>query len=99
MASRSNPMSSDTASKFEDLAFLLFNFHHLLNEFRVIQARATLVHIQREQNQKLKRVLTKMAKSVAQAREILSSSVERSTIRLANIKTPPTPQIDQGTLR
>ena len=89
-------MSSDTASKFEDLAFLFFNFHHLLNEFRVIQARATLVHNQREQNQKLKRVLTKMAKSVAQARELLSSSVERTSIQLANTKIPPSPPGDSG---
>ncbi|KAE9550121.1 hypothetical protein FO519_006658 [Halicephalobus sp. NKZ332] len=93
----SNPMSTDTATKFEDLAFLFFNFHHLLNEFRVIQARATLVHVQREQNQKLKRVLTKMAKSVAQAREILSSSVEKSSIQLSNFKIPSPPIPDPGT--
>lgn len=68
------------------MALLFFNFHHLLNEFRVIQARATLVQIQREQNQKLKRVLRKMAKSIIEAKNILTASVDKAELKLSNIK-------------
>uniref|UniRef100_A0AC34QD63 Mediator of RNA polymerase II transcription subunit 7 n=1 Tax=Panagrolaimus sp. JU765 TaxID=591449 RepID=A0AC34QD63_9BILA len=80
-----NPLSPHVSKKFEDLAFLFFNFHHLLNEFRVVQARATLVQIQREQNQKLRRVLTKMAKAVVETKQILSESMRKTKEQLENV--------------
>lgn len=45
-----DPLSEARIQQFETLKTLFINMHHLINECRVVQGRATLVSIQKEQN-------------------------------------------------
>uniref|UniRef100_A0AC34GUC6 Mediator of RNA polymerase II transcription subunit 7 n=1 Tax=Panagrolaimus sp. ES5 TaxID=591445 RepID=A0AC34GUC6_9BILA len=52
-----DPLSPERHEQFETLKTLFINMHHVINECRVVQARATLATIQKEQNRQLEIII------------------------------------------
>jgi hypothetical protein len=52
-----DPLSDERHQQFENLKTLFINMHHVINECRVVQARATLATIQKEQNRQLETLI------------------------------------------
>uniref|UniRef100_A0A914QIG3 Mediator of RNA polymerase II transcription subunit 7 n=1 Tax=Panagrolaimus davidi TaxID=227884 RepID=A0A914QIG3_9BILA len=52
-----DPLSDERHQQFENLKTLFINMHHVINECRIVQARATLATIQKEQNRQLETLI------------------------------------------
>jgi len=73
------PDSSERREKVETIRMLFINMHHLINEYRPVQARDTLRHMMTKQNKEIKIVNEKM-------RNYISTSTEAFDKILATFK-------------
>ncbi|CAJ0565403.1 unnamed protein product, partial [Mesorhabditis spiculigera] len=84
-----NPNHKDRLDKFEDIKTIFFNIHHLINEFRPLQARLTLQAMQQSQINELEEMLGQFKTFLDGGKSALRASLNMDGIVRSAIPEKP----------
>ena len=91
-----NPQTDERTEKFNHLRTLFLNFHHLINELRPIQARATLLANQNYAISKKQKFLSDIEEVLGAAQAALMVAKHMSAEKLPKVFIPSMPILNES---
>ncbi|CAI4226156.1 unnamed protein product [Auanema sp. JU1783] len=83
-----SPDNPERIEKLNDIQTIFINMHHLINEYRPLQARDTLRLMQKLQLEELEKTITRFRKHLTAGREALQEELSMKNVKLLPVPRP-----------